>query len=116
MTPEIKHRIGQIRRGEMPEGYNRVRDSIIPSDWKQYCLGELGKNKNGLNFHREDKGIKIRILGVRDFGNLSVLRDLNALSEISMRFMPDDELLLKTISPFFSRSSSSVINFDEIYA
>ena len=49
MTPEIKHRIGQIRRGEMPEGYNRVRDSIIPSDWKQYCLGELGKNKNGLN-------------------------------------------------------------------
>lgn len=58
MTPEIKHRIGQIRRGEMPEGYNRVRDSIIPSDWKQYCLGELGKNKNGLNFHREDKGIK----------------------------------------------------------
>ena len=95
MTSEIKQRIEQIRRGEMPEGYNRVRDSIIPSDWKQYCLGELGKNKNGLNFHREDKGIKIRILGVGDFGNLSVLRDLNALSEISMRFMPDDELLLK---------------------
>lgn len=45
MTPEIKHRIGLIRRGEMPEGYNRVRDSIIPSDWKQYCLVELGKSK-----------------------------------------------------------------------
>lgn len=107
MTPEIKHRIGQIRRGEMPEGYNRVRDSIIPSDWKQYCLGELGKNKNGLNFHREDKGIKIRILGVRDFGNLSVLRDLNALSEISMRFMPDDELLLKNGDIVFVRSNGS---------
>lgn len=107
MTPEIKHRIGQIRRGEMPEGYNRVRDSIIPSDWKQYCLGELGKNKNGLNFHREDKGIKIRILGVRDFGNLSVLRDLNALSEISMRFMPDDELLLKNGDIVFVQSNGS---------
>ena len=107
MTPEIKHRIGQIRRGEMPEGYNRVRDSIIPSDWKQYCLGELGKNKNGLNFHREDKGIKIRILGVGDFGNLSVLRDLNALSEISMRFMPDDELLLKNGDIVFVRSNGS---------
>lgn len=107
MTPEIKHRIGQIRRGEMPEGYNRVRDSIIPSDWKQYCLGELGKNKNGLNFHREDKGIKIRILGVRNFGNLSVLRDLNALSEISMRFMPDDELLLKNGDIVFVRSNGS---------
>lgn len=107
MTPEIKHRIGQIRRGEMPEGYNRVRDSIIPSDWKQYCLGELGKNKNGLNFHREDKGIKIRILGVGDFGNLSVLRDLNALSEISMRFMPDNELLLKNGDIVFVRSNGS---------
>ena len=107
MTPEIKHRIGQIRRGEMPEGYNRVRDSIIPSDWKQYCLGELGKNKNGLNFHREDKGIKKRILGVGDFGNLSVLRDLNALSEISMRFMPDDELLLKNGDIVFVRSNGS---------
>lgn len=107
MTPEIKHRIGQIRRGEMPEGYNRVRDSIIPSDWKQYCLGELGKNKNGLNFHREDKGIKIRIFGVGDFGNLSVLRDLNALSEISMRFMPDDELLLKNGDIVFVRSNGS---------
>ncbi len=107
MTPEIKHRIGLIRRGEMPEGYNRVRDSIIPSDWKQYCLVELGKNKNGLNFHREDKGIKIRILGVRDFGNLSVLRDLNELSEISMRFMPDDELLLKNGDIVFVRSNGS---------
>ena len=107
MTPEIKHRIGQIRRGEMPEGYNRVRDSIIPADWKQYCLGELGKNKNGLNFHCEDKGIKIRILGVGDFGNLSVLRDLNALSEISMRFMPDDELLLKNGDIVFVRSNGS---------
>ena len=107
MTPEIKHRIGQIRRGEMPYGYNRVRGSIIPSDWKQYCLGELGKNKNGLNFHREDKGIKIRILGVGDFGNLSVLRDVNALSEISMRFMPDDELLLKNGDIVFVRSNGS---------
>ena len=107
MTPEIKQRIEQIRRCEMPEGYNRVRDSIIPSDWKQYCLGELGKNKNGLNFHREDKGIKIRILGVGDFGNLSVLRDLNALSEISMRFMPDDELLLKNGDIVFVRSNGS---------
>ena len=107
MTPEIKHRIGQIRRGEMPYGYNRVRGSIIPSDWKQYCLGELGKNKNGLNFHCEDKGIKIRILGVGDFGNLSVLRDVNALSEISMRFMPDDELLLKNGDIVFVRSNGS---------
>ena len=106
MTPEIKHRIGQIRRGEMPEGYNRVRDSIIPSDWKQYCLGELGKNKNGLNFHREDKGIKIRILGVGNFGNLSVLRDLNAVRKYEegtvyerMAVKPEDFLKFEIFLP-----------------
>ena len=33
MTPQIKQRIEQIRRGEVPEGYKRTRAGIIPSDW-----------------------------------------------------------------------------------
>lgn len=107
MNPEIKQRIERIRRGEVPEGYKRVNNSIISSEWEQYCLGELGENKNGLNFHREEKGIKIRILGVGDFGNLSVLREVSALSEISLAFMLDNELLLKNGDIVFVRSNGS---------
>ncbi len=36
MTPEIKNRIDQIRRGEVPEGYIRERKALIPDGW-EYC-------------------------------------------------------------------------------
>lgn len=43
MTPEIKRRIEQIRRGEVPEGYKRSTDRIIPNDWYDYQLGDVGE-------------------------------------------------------------------------
>lgn len=33
MKPETKQRIAQIRRGEVPEGYQKTRDGIFPADW-----------------------------------------------------------------------------------
>lgn len=33
MTPEIKQRIEQIRRGNVPEGYQKTKDGIFPTDW-----------------------------------------------------------------------------------
>ena len=33
MNPEIKQRLDQIRRGEVPEGYCQAKDCIYPSDW-----------------------------------------------------------------------------------
>lgn len=33
MTPEIKQRIEQIRRGNVPEGYQKTKDAIFPTDW-----------------------------------------------------------------------------------
>lgn len=33
MTPEIKQRIEQIRQGNVPEGYQRIKDGIFPTDW-----------------------------------------------------------------------------------
>lgn len=33
MKPETKQRIEQIRRGEVPEGYQKTRDGIFPVDW-----------------------------------------------------------------------------------
>ena len=110
MKAEIKQRIELIRQGKVPEGYKRVKDGIIPFNWKQYCFGELGENKNGLNFHRGDKGSKIRIVGVGDFGNLSVLREVDALSEISLAFIPDDEFLLKNGDIVFASIRSNKNN------
>ena len=34
MNEEIKNRIVQIRRGEVPAGYKKIKTIIIPSDWE----------------------------------------------------------------------------------
>lgn len=39
MTPQIKQRIEQIRRGEVPEGYKRTKVGIVPEEWEEGFLG-----------------------------------------------------------------------------
>ena len=34
MTPQIKERIEQIRRGKVPEGYKKTKVGIIPAEWE----------------------------------------------------------------------------------
>ena len=52
MTPQIKHRIEQIRRGEVPEGYKRTKVGIVPDEWKIVKLDSISshvtkKNSDG---------------------------------------------------------------------
>lgn len=47
MREDIKRRIEQIRRGEVPEGYKKSSDIPIPEDWKVKRLGEIMKIKYG---------------------------------------------------------------------
>ena len=39
MTPQIKQRIEQIQRGEVPEGYKKTKVGIVPSEWIESSLG-----------------------------------------------------------------------------
>lgn len=41
MTPEIKTRIAQIRRGEVPQGYIRTTSGVAPADWGRYTFGDI---------------------------------------------------------------------------
>ena len=40
MTPEIKHRIEKIRRGNVPDGYKKTKAGILPADWDVHMFGE----------------------------------------------------------------------------
>ena len=40
MTSEIKQRIAQIQRGEVPEGYKKDKSGIIPDEWRCYQIHE----------------------------------------------------------------------------
>lgn len=44
MTPEIKNRIDQIRRGEVPAGYRRTKAGILPDSWEETKLKSLSEN------------------------------------------------------------------------
>ena len=49
MTPEIKHRIEQIKNGEIPEGYKRTKAGIIPEKWEIKKLSDVLKKQTQKN-------------------------------------------------------------------
>ena len=107
MTPQIKQRIEQIRRGEVPDGYIFSEVGIIPETWKTMSLEELGKSKNGLNFCHTDKGYVMRVLGVSDFKDTTVMYSVDRLTEVSLSSKPDSEFLLQNGDIVFVRSNGS---------
>lgn len=49
MTPQIKHRIEQIRRGEVPEGYKKTKVGIVPAEWIVKLLSDVFQKQNAKN-------------------------------------------------------------------
>lgn len=41
MTPGVRDKIDQIRRGIAPEGYIKTRSGIVPTNWTPACLGDI---------------------------------------------------------------------------
>ncbi len=41
MTPEIKRRIEQIRRGEVPDGYKKTKVGVVPNEWIETKFSDL---------------------------------------------------------------------------
>lgn len=54
MTNEIKQRIEQINRGEVPEGYKKTEVGIVPQEWESgHNLGDLFDFYGGLGIPRD---------------------------------------------------------------
>ena len=47
MRDDIKRRIEQIRRGEVPEGYKRIGGRIFPESWSLNKIKDFAKTKSG---------------------------------------------------------------------
>ena len=50
MTPQIKQRIDQIRRGEVPEGYKKTKVGIVPAEWEEVRLGDAFAERTENNY------------------------------------------------------------------
>ena len=46
MTSSMKQRIAQIRQGQVPKGYRLTRCGIMPTDWRELCLGDIYAERN----------------------------------------------------------------------
>ncbi len=41
MTPQIKQRIEELRRGEVPEGYKKTKAGVVPIEWEEKRIGDV---------------------------------------------------------------------------
>lgn len=75
MVNEIKQRIEQIKRGEVPQGYKKTAVGIVPQEWEDKTLGDLCYNKGSYGINApscdfsERLPIYLRITDIDDYGN-----------------------------------------------
>lgn len=77
MRQEIRERIEQIRRGEVPEGYKQTEVGVIPEEWEERKLGDIvelipGQHINTDDYHEEKTGMPY-LTGPADFINRKII-------------------------------------------
>ena len=59
MTPQIKQRIEQIRRGEVPEGYKKTKVGIVPCEWEETRFKKMFSRLSRKNKENNDNVLTI---------------------------------------------------------
>lgn len=79
----------------------------LPNGWTRERLGNLASFRNGLNFTRSSQGERLKVLGVANFLQHSVLQDLSDLATIEVEGQLDRNDLLEDGDLVFVRSNGS---------
>ena len=102
MTPEIKQRIAQIQRGEVPEGYKKCSVGIRPSEWnckrlKEICIINPPRTKT-----KSEKATFLGMSDVDESGHILCqnLIDISQVKEGLTSFEKGDILVAKITSCF----------------
>lgn len=74
---------------------------------KLVSLASYGDFKNGLNYAKNEVGLKVRYLGVGDFKNHNRISNMHLLKEISLSKQPSDDYFLKNNDLVFVRSNGN---------
>ena len=76
MTPKIKQRIEQIRRGEVLEGYKKTKVGIVPLEWKETRFRNMFSRVTRKNNEGNDNVLTISaqygLISQRDFFNKDI--------------------------------------------
>ena len=108
MTPEIKQRIAQIQRGEVPEGYKKCSVGIRPSEWnckrlKEICIINPPRTKT-----KSEKATFLGMSDVDESGHILCqnLIDISQVKEGLTSFEKGDILVAK-ITPCFENGKGA---------
>lgn len=120
MTPEIKHRIEQIRRGEVPEGYVKKRKVVIPQQWglpqiKDIASISSGSTPNRNNSEYWNGNIAWVTTGELSSGHVnhtSELITVKAVKETKMRIYPQGTLLMAMYGQGKTRGTVAILEID----
>jgi len=102
---------------QLIEKYNQLTQSLFidmfgdpvrnEKGWEIVKLKELGKFKNGLNYAKSESGISLKVIGVGDFKNYSIINDVKKIPEIQMNDFPKTDFFLKDEDLLFVRSNGN---------
>ena len=120
MTPEIKQRIEQIRRGEVPEGYVKKRKVVIPQQWglpqiKDIASISSGSTPNRNNSEYWNGNIAWVTTGELSSGHVnhtSELITVKAVKETKVRIYPQGTLLMAMYGQGKTRGTVAILEID----
>lgn len=120
MTPEIKQRIEQLRRGEVPEGYAKKRKVVIPQQWglpqiKDIASISSGSTPNRNNSEYWNGNIAWVTTGELSSGHVnhtSELITVKAVKETKMRIYPQGTLLMAMYGQGKTRGTVAILEID----
>ena len=79
MTPQVKERIEQIQRGEVPEGYKKTKVGIVPCEWEETRFKKMFSRVTRKNKENNDNVMTISaqygLINQRDFFNKDIASD-----------------------------------------
>ena len=108
MASEIKKRIDQIKRGEVPRGYKRTSVGIAPTEWEETCLSNIFSFKNGLNKEKEAFGKGTPIVNYTDIYKHRGLRVEDIKGKVELSAKEIENFNVKKGDVFFTRTSETV--------
>ena len=120
MTPEIKQRIVQIQRGEVPKGYTKKKQILIPSRWDYLQIQDIAKVSSGSTPNRKNPAYWNGSMAWVTTGELSnghvyhTLESIteNAIAETNLRVYPKGTLLMAMYGQGKTRGTVAILEID----
>ena len=120
MTPEIKQRIAQIQRGEVPKGYTKKKQILLPNQWDYLQIQDVAKVSSGSTPNRKNAAYwngNVAWVTTGELSNGHIYHTLehiteNAIAETNLRLYPKGTLLMAMYGQGKTRGTVAILEIE----